>query len=106
MVSASQIRDLIRSYLSGSLSLQRFAEAFEAVYSEINVASEQDVLAFGDHIQVLLSRVSAGIASENELKGWLQALSQTSNPSSFERIVRPEEDAETYSFSEGYLISA
>lgn len=103
MVSASQINDLIRSYLSGSLNLQRFADAFEAVYSGMNVACEHHVLALGDHVQVLLSRVSSGYASEDDLRGWFLALSQTSNSGSSVQIQPPSD--ETYSNDRGYLIT-
>ncbi|MGD0799665.1 MAG: hypothetical protein ABR910_18280 [Acidobacteriaceae bacterium] len=105
MVSASQIRDLIRSYLSGSLNLRRFAEAFEDIYSAINVASEPQVLALGDHVQTLLSRVSAKIATENDLRGWLQSLSQTFNPGGAS-VQYDGLNPATYSQDEGYLITA
>lgn len=105
MVSSSQIRDLIRSYLSGSLSLQRFAEAFEDLYSKINVASEKQILALGDHIQILLSRVSCGLASENDLRGWFQSLSQTFN-SSGAKSYSFSDSAATFSCDDGYLITA
>jgi len=103
MVSASQINDLIRSYLSGSLNLQRFADAFEAIYSDINVAGEHNVLSLGDHVQVLLSRVSSGYANENDLRGWFLALSQTSNSGSSVQI--QSSSAETYSDDPGHLIT-
>jgi len=86
MVSASQIRDLIRAYLSGALSLQRFAEAFEDMYSSINASSDKQVLALGDHIEVLLSRISSGLASEPDLRAWLLSLSQPFSPSVGEDI--------------------
>ena len=107
MVSSSQIRDLIRSYLSGSLSLQRFAEAFEDLYSKLNIASEKQVLTLGDHIEILLSRVSSGLASENDLRSWFQSLSQTFNPGGGESIrYDASESFATYSRDEGYLITA
>jgi hypothetical protein len=105
MVSASQIRDLIRSYLSGSLSLQRFADAFEDIYSSINVAGESDALALADHIQVLLSRVSSKLASENDLQGWLRSLSQPFNPDSAS-VQLDSAPFTAYNHDESYLISA
>jgi hypothetical protein len=105
MVSASQIRDLIRSYLSGSLNLQRFADAFEDIYSRINVARDSEILALGDHIQVLLSRVSSKLASENDLRGWLQSLYQTFN-SDGASVQLDRAPVTTYCNDEGYLITA
>jgi hypothetical protein len=75
MVSASHVRELIRNYLAGALDLQRFADCFEAQYSELNAGGDQDALELGDRVEALLGRVSAGYSDENDLKSWLLPLS-------------------------------
>ena len=75
MVSASKIREVIKSYLSGALDIQKFAECFESLYSEINLAGDPEALALGDRVQAFLGRVSAGYASERDLLAWLIPLS-------------------------------
>lgn len=76
MISASEIRELARNYLSGALNIQQFAENFENQYSEINIACDLEALSLGDRIQALLGRVSAGYASERDFQEWLVPLSR------------------------------
>ena len=78
MVSACQIRELLRSYLSGVVDLQSFAEQFESLYSDLNISGESEALAIGDRVQGHLARVSSGYSSENDLRAWLLPLSAES----------------------------
>ena len=69
------------------------------------MASEPDVLALGDHIQVLLSRVSSKLASESDLRGWLQSLSQPFNPDGAS-VQLDSAHLTSYNHDESYLINA
>lgn len=75
MVSACQVRELLRSYLSGVVGLQSFADQFESLYSDMNASGESEALAIGDRVEGYLSRVSSGYSSENDLRAWLLPLS-------------------------------
>lgn len=76
MASASKIREVVRSYLSGAIDIQKFAECFENQYSEVNRASDPEAIALGDRIQAFLGRVSAGYSSERDLLAWLIPVSR------------------------------
>jgi len=75
MASASQIRELLRSYLECKIDLQQFAERFESLYSVVNMANDFNVLSLADQIEAYLGRVSSGYSGEDDLKAWLQVLS-------------------------------
>jgi hypothetical protein len=74
MVSTSQVRELIRCYLSGALDLKNFAENFESLYSDINISCESEALALADRVQRFLGRVSSGYYAENDLRTALYPL--------------------------------
>lgn len=75
MVSVSQLREVVRQYLSGSLELQNFADRFEEQYSEIALGRDLQALALADEIAAYIGRVSSGFWSESELKESLFPLS-------------------------------
>jgi len=75
MVSVSQIRELLRRYLSGEMDLQGYAESFEDQYSELNIGPASEALSLADRVQGLLGRCSAGYCDEAELKRSLASLS-------------------------------
>lgn len=75
MASVPQVRELLRSFLSGGLDLQNFADQFDDLHSEISVAGDPRLVALGDEIAAYLGRVSAELVGEIELKQWLFPLS-------------------------------
>lgn len=75
MASVPQIRELVRSYLADPVGLQRFADQFEDLYSEVNSGSDPKAVSLCDEVAAYLGRVAAGFWDENRLKESLLPLS-------------------------------
>src|SRR5271165_6628305 len=88
MASASEIRELVSSYLMNSISLPQLAEKFAVVFYDIEECGNQEAIQLSYGIESQLAKASEGLLSEGSLRN---ALFSLISPYSFAQLIFPNQ---------------
>ena len=73
-----QLRDVLRSYLEGDLSVSSLRDAQVDLQRKAEARGDTDALAVADHVKILLAEFGRGHRSESSLRAEISEIVQPS----------------------------